>query len=195
VSDDEEKKQRPNANYRLSNENANPEGFTFYYSRERRLAKAPQAVRDLYNEEPPKRGGPLRVLLNSKPKVMMFASIVILCVAILFLSTFGYIGSAYELDGNKLAVQAVKYEGAVIVAVRKTINKNFINRFSSPYTGAVSVAVTAPDILPEDAFHHRIFFTLESNEQYRFSVPFDSDELTFFFQTEKKTLKMTIKPE
>jgi hypothetical protein len=187
VSDDEEK-QRPNAKYRLSNENANPEGFTYYYSRERRLAKAPQAVRDLYNDEPPKRGGLLRSLLNSKPKVMMFASIVIMCVAILFLSTFGYTGSAYELDGSKLAVQAVKYEGVVIVAVRKTINKNFVSRFSSPYTGAVSVAVTAGDTLPENVFYHTIFFTLESNEQYRFSVPFDADELTFFFQTEKKAL-------
>jgi hypothetical protein len=126
---------------------------------------------------------------------MMFASIVIMCLAILFLSTFGYTGSDYELDGNKLSVQAVKFEGAVIVAVRKTINKNFANRFSTPYTGAVSVAVTAGDTLPQDVFYHTIFFTLESNEQYRFSVPFDSDELTFFFQIEKKTLRMTVKPE
>jgi hypothetical protein len=194
MSDDEEK-QRPNAKYRLSNENANPEGFTYYYSRERRLAKAPQAVRDLYNEDPKKRGGLLRSLVNSKPKAMMFASIVIMCLAILFLSTFGYTGSGYELDGNKLSVQAVKYEGVVIVAVKKTINKNFASRFSTPYTGAVSIAVTAPDTLPGDAFFHRIFFTLEPQEQYRFSVPFDSDELTFIFQTEKKMLNMTVKPE
>jgi hypothetical protein len=193
VSDDE--KRRPNANYRLSKENANPEGLTYYYSREHRLAKAPQSVRDLYNGQPPKRGGLLRSLLNSKPKAMMFASIVIMCVAILFLSTFGYTGSAYELDGNKLSVQAVKFEGAVIVAVRKTISKGFAGRFSSPYTGAVNIAVTAPDTLPEDVFYHRIFFTLEPQEQYRFSVPFDSDELTFIFQTERKTLTAKVKSE
>jgi hypothetical protein len=192
---DEEEKQRPNANYRLSKENANPEGLTYYYSREHRLAKAPQSVRDLYNEAPKKRGGLFRSLLDSKPKAMLFASIVILCVAILFLTTFGYTGSDYELDGNKLSVQAVKFEGAVIGAVRKSINKNFAGRITSPYTGAVSIAVMTPDTLPEDIFYHRIFFTLESQEQFRFSVPFDSDELTFFFQTEKKSLNMTIKPE
>jgi hypothetical protein len=81
------------------------------------------------------------------------------------------------------------------VAVRKSINKNFAGRFSTPYTGAVSIAVTAGDTLPEGVFYHRIFFTLESQEQYRFSVPFDSDELTFIFQTEKRTLNMTVKPE
>jgi len=192
---DSEEKRRPNANYRLSKENADSEEITYHYNRERRLEKAPQSVRNLYKEETPRRFNPLRPLIDTRPKRMMFASIILICITVMVLSILGYAGGSRVLDGNLLSVQAVKFEGAIIATVTKSISKNFFGRPVPAYSGAVYIAVTAGETPPEDVFYHRIFFTLEPQEQYRFSLPFDSDELTFVFQTEKNTLNMKIKTE
>jgi hypothetical protein len=192
---DNEEKQRPNAKYRLSKENVNEDEIVFHYNRERRLEKAPQSVRDLYNKQPPPKGGLIRPLINTRPKLIMFASIVLMCAAILLVSIFGNIGSSLNLEGNLLTVQAIRYEGAVIVAIKKSVQKDFRSRFTVPYTGAVNIAVADEDTHPEDVFYHRIFFTAEPLESYRFAVPFDSNKLTFVIQSEKKTINVKIKPE
>jgi hypothetical protein len=199
----DEKPERPNANYRLSHENANPDEMTYHYNRERRLAKAPQAVRDLYKpQKQPRRFNLLGPLINTKPKVMTFASIVIACLAILAISIFGLASDTHDLDGNQLTVQAIKYEGIVIITAKKSVKKNMLRRIVKPYTGAVDIAVS-PALKTgqkqvyrqEEIFLHRIFFTHEPQELYRFSVPFDSGELALVFQTEKKSLGITVKPE
>jgi len=200
---DEEKK-RPNANYRLSGQNVDERNLVFHYSREHRLAKAPQAVRDMYNKpQQPHRFNLIRPLVRTKPLAMMFASIIIICIFILVISALGLAGSSYNLDGNRVSIQAIQYEGATIVAVKKTIPKDIISRFSSsaaPYTGAVDIAVqpvmkTDADQRPESAFYHKIFFTFEPEEIYRFSVPFDAKELALVFKTEQKTLGVTVKTD
>jgi hypothetical protein len=195
---------RPNAQYRLSGKRADGEDITFHYSRERRLEKAPQAVRDLYREEAPPRFNLLRPLIGTRPRAMMFGSIVFICMAILILSIFGYPGNTYSLAGNALSVQARKYEGALVVTLKKTVKKGGLFSDGGAYTGAVDVAVSpalragAPqgetgEALP--VFFHRLFFSLENTEEYRFSVPFDSDELVMVLQTEKNTLNLKIKLE
>ena len=195
MSDGGEKK-RPNANYRLSKENANPEDITFHYNRERRLAKAPQAVQDLYNKDPPKRFGLFRTLTGTKPRATLFFTIVVICVMVFMISFLGLVGDTYEFDGNRLTVQAIRYADKVIIALKKSTKKG---AFSNPYNGAVNIAVTpaakAGEAMPEDVFYHRIFFTTEQQETYRFVLPFDSEELLLVFQTEKKTLDVRIKPE
>jgi hypothetical protein len=190
---------RPNANYRLSHEKVNPEEIVYHYNRESRLAKASQSVRDLYNEEEkPRRFSLFKPYINSKPGSLTFASIVIVCLAILAISIFGL--DTHDLDGNQLSVQAIKYEGTIIIALKKNVKKNILNR--RPYTGAVDIAVSPAlktgqeqGFGQEDIFLHRVFFSLEPKEFYRFSVPFDSDKLVLMFQTEKKSLGITVKPE
>jgi hypothetical protein len=204
MSDDEEKK-RPNANYKLSGENVRNDDVVFYYNREHRLAKAPQAVRDLYKEQPKQKFSLFRPLLSSKPLTLMFASIVILSLVILSVSFLGLLSDSYVLEGNRLSIRAVKFEGTIIVAVDKTIKKTGMARFISSdpaYTGAVDIAIqplikTGEDGLfqPEDIFLHRIYFTLESEEYYRFSVPFDTEELALVFKSEKSTLALTVKAQ
>ena len=203
MSDDQEKK-RPNANYPLSGQNVDENNLVFHYSREHRLAKAPQAVRDMYNKpQQPHRFNLIRPLVRTKPLAMMFASIIIICIFILVISALGLAGSAYNLDGTRVSIQAIQYEGAAIVAVKKTIPKDIISRFSSsaaPYSGAVEIAVqpvmkTDADQRPESAFYHKIFFTFEPEEIYRFSVPFDAKELALVFKTEQKTLGVTVKTD
>ena len=202
MSDSSEEKKRPNANYRLSKENANPEEITYYYNRKRRLEKAPQSVRDLYNEEPPRRFNLIGPLINTRPKAMMFFSIVIACLLIVAISFLNLASDTYDFDGNRLTVQAIMYEGTTIVAVKKTVKKDVLARLSKPYRGAVNIAA-APSIRsgsdqimqPQDIFYHRIFFSAESTENYRFALPFDAGELLIVFQSEKKTLNVKIKPE
>ncbi|MDR1858996.1 MAG: hypothetical protein LBQ69_05950 [Treponema sp.] len=197
MSDDGEKK-RPNANYRLSRENANPDDIVYHYNRERRLAKAPQAVRDLYNDKPKKRFGLFGPLVDTKPKLIMFGSIVVACIMIIAISFLGLFGDTYNFDGNRLTVQAIRYEGTIIMALKKTVRKDALARLGNPYTGAVDIAVAPPakaDQPPQDIFYHRIFFTAEQEELYRFAVPFNSEELLMVFQTETKTLDVRVRPE
>ncbi|MDR2478612.1 MAG: hypothetical protein LBD48_04785 [Treponema sp.] len=197
---EESPRKRPNAKYRLSKETINEDAITFYYNREERLSKAPQTVRDLYREEPPKRFNLLRPLTGSKPRMMMFGSIVLICAAIMVLSVFGYTGSSWDFDGNQLTIQALKYEDTVIVALKKNIKKSLFGFTASAYTGAVNIAVMPAGMdsgteQPGGIFYHRVFFTLEEREDYRFAVPFDDDELVLVLQTERKTLSVKIKPE
>jgi len=198
MSDNGEKK-RPNANYRLSKESANPDEIVYHYNRERRLAKAPQAVRDLYKEKPKKRFGVFGPLVNTKPKLMMFGSIVVICIMLLVISFMGLVGDTYDFDGNRLTVQAIDFEGTIIIVLKKTIRKDAIARLSGPYNGAVNIAVApaakAGQPPPQDIFYHRIFFTADQEELYRFAIPFEAEELLLVFQTEKKTLDVRIKPE
>jgi hypothetical protein len=111
-----------------------------------------------------------------------------MCVVILIFSATGLFNKTYSLEGNKLDIKGTGYEGTAIIVIRKTVNK------SQAYTGAVDIAVS-PMVQAEEypVFYHRIFFTLEPNEEYRFVVPFDSPQIAMVLQTEKNSLKITVK--
>ena len=201
-TNDGEKRKRPNANYKLSYENTSPDEIVFHYNRERRLAKAPKAVQNLYKvEKSHHRFNLLKPLVRTKPLAMMFGTVVVICILVLVISVLGLAGNSYELEGNQLSIQAVEYEGTVIIVLKKTVKKSFLGKLSPAYNGAVEIAVSplleSPDMEMnmEDIFFHKIFFTLEPAEYYRFAVPFDAKELAMVFQTEKNTLKVTVKPE
>jgi len=200
MSDDDKEKKRPNAKYKLSHENVNPAEIVHHYNRERRLEKATQAVRDLYVEQPRRRLGFFFSLLGTKPNAMLFGTIVLLCLLMLMLSLFGFTGDSRELEGNILSVKGRKYNGAILVEVRKAPRKDKIARHINAYTGPVDVAVLGSgkknidQSQPStDIFYHRIFFTNDQEEHYLFTVPFEQNELGFVFRTEKKSLTMTVK--
>lgn len=188
-------KSRPNAAYNLSNKTQPDEELNFRYSREQRLAKATQAVRDLNDPAKKPKFSLLRPLIASRGRAVLFGSIMIICAALLVISFFDRSG-AYELDGNSIEAQAVKYEGAIIVVLKKNTRKNA----AAPYTGAVEIGASAvvdeqSDTVPF-IFPHRIFFTEQDTEEYRFSVPFESDFVLLVLQTETGTqVSMRIKAE
>jgi len=199
MSDDDKEKKRPNAKYKLSHEKIQDAEIVYHYNRERRLEKSSQAVRDLYTEPPRRRFGFLHALTSSKPNTMLLGTIIFLCAVMLIFSYFGLAGDARELDGNLLSVKGINYDGTVLIEVKKTHRKDRFARGIKPYTGAVDIAVFLPakkgqeqGQQPTSIFRHKIFFTNEQEEYYRFTVPFDQSELAFIFQTEKKTLSMTI---
>jgi len=186
---------RPNKNYELSKPDSalSPdEGITFHYNRERRLANAPKEVQDLYREQKKSRFGLFGSLVADKPRRMLFAIIILLCLAIFMLSRLGYFETTYTLDGNRIDIKGTAFEGTTIITLKK-IAKN-----ADAFTGAVDIAVS-PVVRNEDeqylVFSHRVFFSLEKEEEYRFAAPFDDGELLMVLQNEKSTLQLVIKPE
>jgi len=186
-----EEQKRPNAKYKLSN--PNQEGLTFYYNRERRLENAPESVKNLYKNEKPARIGLFGSLVADRPRRILFFVIIFLCVGILVFSLLGYFDKNYILDGNKIDITAAGYEGTAVIILRKTAENQ------KAYTGAVDIAVSPvvnslADGENYQVFYHRVFFTLENNEVFRFTVPFDSAELLMVIQNEKNTLEIKFKP-
>jgi len=195
---EENEKPRPNANYKLSKPDgpnkAAEENLVFYYNRERRLEKAPQAVKDLYNKDKPEgRFNLLRPLVADKPRAMVFFTIILVCVMIVIVTLLNKTGNVYSLDGNGIVITGTRFEGATIVVLTKTVKKNAGNA----YTGAVDIAVSYPVENDEDypVFYHRVFFSMEPSEEYRFAVPFDSPEQLLILQTERSELKIKFNPE
>ena len=196
MTDNEEKPQRPNANYKLSKPDNAPideNDLHYHYNRENRLAKAPRTVQELYDRKPA-RFSLMRPLVSSRPMAIMFFTIMILCATLIVFSLTGRLSTSHSLDGTRLEIKGIKYEDMVIMVVRKTLKK----KAASVYTGAVDVAVS-PAVKTEDeeypVFYHRIFFSTAQEEEYRFAVPFDAPELVMVLQTEKSTLQIKLKTE
>jgi len=192
---DEERPHRPNEKYKLSKGDSltapKEEELVFYYNRERRLAKAPQSVRDLYTAQKRPRFNLLKPLVADKPRAILFFTILIICIFIVVLSILGFFDSSYTLEGNKIVINETVYDGTTIVDLsKKAKNKE-------AYSGAVDIAVTAA-VQPDEEtpqFYHRVFFTLTPEEDYRFVVPFSYSELLMLVQTEKSILKIILKPK
>jgi len=192
---DEERPSRPNAKYKLSKGDGpvNPKeaDLVFYYSREHRLAKAPQSVINLYNDAQKKsRFSLIRPLVADKPRLMLFIAIIVICVGIIVLSILGYFDGPYTIDGNKIEVKGTLFDGTTIVDLGKKAKNG------EAYSGAVDITVSAAQSDEElPLFYHRVFFTLTPEEEYLFVVPFDSPELSMMIQTEKSYIIIKFKPE
>ncbi|MCL2193201.1 MAG: hypothetical protein FWB78_07385 [Treponema sp.] len=203
-------KKRPNANYKLSKTGTYPIEITHHYDRDRRLEKAPKSVQDLYyKEDPPRRAG----LFRNAPggKIQLFTMIVIFLISMmaLIITIIGRDGDTHELEGNRVTVQAIRYEGMTIMALRKMTGntRTFLGlRPGRPaFTGGVSVEispVSPPVSLPMtytepfgNIFFHRINFTEESPEFFRFAIPFDADELELVLSTENRVLSVRVRVE
>jgi len=187
---------RPNANYKLSKPDDavnKDEGLVFYYNRERRLENAPESVKKIYQDEgKPVRFGLFHSLVADKPRKALFIVIILLCAAILTFTMIGYFDTSYNLDGNRIEIVSTKYDGITTIVLKKTARR------ADAHTGAVDVAVSPVVQSNEEqfpVFYHRIFFTLESEETYRFAVPFDSPELVLLLQNEQNSVQIVFKPE
>jgi hypothetical protein len=189
---DTPERKRPNAKYPLTEKKiSRDEGPSFYYSREQRLAKAPPNVRALYEESPKKKFGFFRTLTATRPLAMLFFSIMILCAAIIIISIFNLAGD-HGLGGNRLALEAVKFQGETIVVLTKTVKDS-----ERAYTGPVDIGISPAAPKGSDAkdypvFTNRIFFSLNAEEAYRFSLPFEAEKLLVLLQGELDSASFTI---
>jgi hypothetical protein len=172
----------------------------FYYNRERRLEKAPPAVQALYTAAPP-RGGLIRPLVATKGNRIIFTSIVIMLGLILVYSFFlAPNGNRAELGGNRISATAFRYPGdgekagVSYIALRKEA------QHERAYTGSVELAVSIPGASLEAGDEppiavNQVFFSLESPEEFRFSVPFEAAELIILIQAGEEMRSLRIRPE
>jgi hypothetical protein len=143
----------------------------FYYSRERRLAKAPESVQALYED----RGKPgfnlLRPLVSTRSNAILFGTMVALVLISLVVS-FSVAGEQ-DYRGSRISVSAVRYEGAALVIIKKTVRGG-----GEGYTGPLAIAVS-PLNKPSESlpYPHRVNFSSKKTEEFRFSVPFEEPEL------------------
>jgi len=184
---------RPNANYQLSKPDGavSSEGLTFYYNRERRLEKNPE-LRKLYQDDKKGKFGLLGVLIADRPRRFLFVIIILMCLATFVFLVFGYLDTSYKINGNKIEVTAAIFENSTIIVLTK------IAENANSYTGSIDIAVSPVIHSPDEElniFSHRIFFSLEKEETYRFAVPFDSGELLLVLQSENSELRVVLKPK
>jgi len=200
IPDDTE---RPNSAYKLTPKKQDDDKLIYYYSREKRLDKASDAVRNLYSHEKPARGGLLRPLIANKGRTFIFTSILLMC-AVLFLINILDLSGSYNLAGNKITAQALKYEGAIIVLVKKTSSKNWLGKLRADtiYTGAVDIrafpvktASLADAGETGTAFMNRITFTGEAEQEFRFTLPFETDTVLLILQAGSKQARINLKVE
>ncbi|MCL2720090.1 MAG: hypothetical protein FWD47_01950 [Treponema sp.] len=192
---------RPNSKYKLSKTNndlsAETENLNFHYNRERRLANAPQSVKDLYNEQKQSRFGVFKALVADKPRRTLFIIIIFMCVGILMLSRFGFFDKTYILDGNKIDIKGTFFEETTLITLRKTAQNE------NAYTGHVDIAVSQaidqtagePADMTSNIFYHRIYFSFEKEEEYRFITPYYGPVLLMVLQNEKNNLQIKFSPE
>lgn len=171
--------------------------IVFHYSRERRLAGASETVRKLNEENKKHSFNLLRPLISTKPLAFLFVSIVVLS-AILYLFSF-FFGGKREivLGGNTITVSAFTFEGKTYLTLKKNIQNK--NNF---YTGTIDLAVSPNDNETEEQspeeieiYTARIFFTSETEEEFKMAIPFEAEKLLILVQSEREIQRLNVLTE
>jgi hypothetical protein len=181
---------RPNAALPLT-ENDPEKGMVFHYSRERRLENAPPEVKALYRDSAnPPRFNLLRPLIATRSLAVLFVSMLVLAAITIALSFYTRADESSVLEGNRISVSALRFDGGVILMLKKTIQK------SGAYTGTVGIAVSPVRTEGTEtiaAEPYRVTFTLKDEEEYRFALPFEDEDLLVHIQGAEESLDFKIK--
>jgi hypothetical protein len=153
--------------------------LVFYYSRERRLSRASQTVREL-NDGVVRKTGLFRSLTPTRGHLFLLLSIFIICGMIIIASNAPG-GKELTLGGSKLTLSIREEGGERVLTILKEIPQG-----GEAYTGAVDLAVsparpeksgsTAGDEEAPEILTRRLFFTLEEREDYRIPLSFGSSQ-------------------
>ncbi|MDR0450930.1 MAG: hypothetical protein LBH26_06665 [Treponema sp.] len=180
------KHSRPNPGRELTEDRRQEDEMVFYYSREKRLEKAPRQVKALYEESAPPKFNLLRPLIATKPLATLFAAVLILSLVSAIIAFSGIAGGSYKFQGNSITVEAQSYQGTVIVTIRKKPDRED--------AGGLADILISPARGGEGAlFSHRLAFSSGKEEEFLVVVPFDSPELLFRLEGESELLEFKVK--
>jgi hypothetical protein len=165
--------------------------LVFYYSREKRLEKASQVVRDLNEASPARKPSLFKTLTSSRPLTFLFISVITLCAAVVILSWFLGGANSAVLGNNTVQLSVMTAGGKAYVTVKKTAGNE------GGYTGPVDTAVSLPAAGEEKPpiQVERIYFTLEQEEIFRFSVPFTGKKLLVLMEAKEERALFTVYPD
>jgi hypothetical protein len=174
------------------NDELNDGRVTFYYSREERLKKAPQSVRDLHKEQVYRKPNLFRTLTATKSLTFLFISIITLCAALVLVSRFVIVEGERTLGNNTVVVSAITSGDNSYISVTKTIPDTAA--IGSVYSGAVDIAVSVPGA--GNPIHtERVYFGPEPEEVFRFVAPFTGKKLLVLMEAGAERVHLTITPE
>ncbi|MDR1444644.1 MAG: hypothetical protein LBI94_07170 [Treponema sp.] len=171
MNDEQKKPGRPNEGVALSNDPPEGEELHFYYSRSRRLSRAPANVRALYEETPAPKFSLIRPLVSGRPNAILFGTMAVLALIMLAVSFFGLADGAQDYYGNRISLSAVRYEGAAILTLKKTRRDE-----GAAYAGPLDIAVSPLGGEAGAPYPSRINLSSRSSEEFRFSVPFEESQ-------------------
>jgi hypothetical protein len=168
--------------------------ITFYYSREERLKRAPQTVRDINELPVHRRKGLFRTLTATRPLAFLFISMITLCVAIGILSWFLSAEAVRTLGNNSVTVSVFGAEDKSYITVKKAVSQ----AAGGTYTGAVDIAVSVSNTKnsgSNSVYTQRVYFTPEQEEEFRFPVPFSGKKILVLVEagTERALFTVTSK--
>jgi hypothetical protein len=129
---------------------------------------------------------------------MLLITIVVVSFVLMILSRGLKESGGTKFAGNTLAVSVMGFpgEGGVAATYLAVVKKADSEK---AYTVPVDVAASIyrKDGVGEDMpiETRRIFFTLEPEEDFRFSVPFTGPELVLVFRAEEELAVLRVKPE
>ena len=165
----------------------------YYYSRENRLKKAPQQVRDLYKPTNNKKPNLFRTLTATRSLTFLFISVITLSAAIIFLSRFLASDEEKILGNNVVVVSAIGSGGNSYITVKKTIKDTAMKNAGREkiYYGPVDIAVS---ISGENGpvYAERIYFNPEEEELYRFKAPFRGKKLLVLMEAGAERVLFTV---
>ncbi|GHU68227.1 hypothetical protein FACS189447_10700 [Spirochaetia bacterium] len=173
-----------------------PQEIVYYYSREHRLERASQAVREL-NSTSSSGQGFVKSIAGNKANLLMLLSIVIVCVVMVIGSRLqGGKTEGFALGENTVSIAVKKTDAGLALLIDKEAPKE-----SEGYNGAVDIAVSpaAPKPAPGEVSEtppiltHRIFFSLAAKENYSIALPFDGSDFIVIIQTDSERLSRRLK--
>lgn len=136
----------------------------FHYSRERRLASADPAVRELNREGPRKKPGLFRTLTATRPLAFLFLAIIMLAATALVVEYALPALRRPTLEGLEFSASAFRYEGSTFIVVRKRAAGK------APYRGDFFVAAAPAGAEAGKTVLKGFRADEETEQEFRFSI-------------------------
>jgi hypothetical protein len=175
-TDEKQAAGRPNESLPLSGDQGGGEGPVFYYSRSRRLSRAPAKVRALYEEKARPKFNLFRPLLSTRANTILFGTMAALLLISLVISFSGLGNRTGDYYGNQISVQAVRYDGSAVVVLKKNRREG-----GAAYTGPLEITVSPEEssLTAESGapYLYRLHLSSRTSEEFSFSVPFEEPRL------------------
>lgn len=153
----------------------NNEELAFYYSRDRRIASAPERVKMLYSGTFGRRSGLFGTLLATKSLAFLFLAILMLSATAMVMSFLLHRETNQTVMGNAFSLEAFRFQGATYIAIKKEARSN--DAYSGPLDVAVSPSTQSTNPAQVQVYTQSFLIGLKPHEEFRFSVPFEAEKI------------------
>lgn len=162
----------------------NEERLNFHYSRERRLEKASESVRNLNDSSFSGKQGLFRTLTATKPLAFLFLGIVMLSLTGLFVSYLLPNDDTSVLASNRMDLSAFSYQDTSYLILEKTA-------LDGAYIGPVDIVVTEAGERNAELRKELVTFTPEKEQEFRLAIPYKLDRVIVLLHADGAMITLT----